>query len=181
MIGQKISGQIKRDAYGLPLLSNKQVEQADTGATFEPGMIVAVRNGTNWGLAEYIQLDNSGCSQGEALVTNHATLAQFSVRQAATADDGTPLRGIACATIASQKFGWMYIQGYVEKADLSKTSASGEYLKLSASTAGKLTPIRASVFNAGTQGSSSMFVVVAVSRGTISTGVGSISLLGMWG
>lgn len=176
---QDMQGKIKD--YALPLLSNTQIEQDDAAAVFEPGTIVAVRNSGNWSLATYVQLDNNGCSQGEALINNYATLKQYSVALAGTADAGAPIRGVAAATIASQAFGWMYIQGYVEKADLSHTAASGEYLMISGSTAGKLTPNRASVFTAGTQGSSSAFVVVAVARTAIATGVGSISLCGMWG
>lgn len=177
---QDMQGKIRN--YGLPLLANTQVEQADTAAVFEPGTIVAVRNGTNWSLAEYVQNGNTVISQGEVCMTNYATLAQFRVTQSATGDHGAPMRGIAAATIGSLKFGWMYIQGYVEKADMSKTTASGEYLLVSGSTAGKLSPIKASVFNAGTFGSSSAFMVVAVARTVIATSVvGSISIMGMWG
>lgn len=175
----KPQGKIKD--YGLPVLSNTQVEQDDTSPVFEPGIIVVVRNGDQWSLAEYVRLDNNGCSQGDVVINNYATLKQYSVAPAGTADAGGPIRGIAAATIASQAYGWMYIHGYVEKADLSHTAASGEYLMISGSTAAKLTPNRASVFNAGTQGSSSAFMVVAVARTAIATGVGSISLMGMWG
>lgn len=177
------AGQIK--SYGFPILFNAQVEQADSAAVYEAGMIVAVKNGTNWSLAEYIQLDNNGVSQGEVLVTNFATLAQFSVKKAATADGKLPLmRGIAAATIASQKFGWMYIGGYVEKGDSSETVASGEMLTISGSTAGKLTADKASsVLNAtfGTTEFSTIPAIVAIGRTAFATGVGSISILGIWG
>ncbi len=170
--------------YGIPLLDVSQVTASggDAAQVFEPGVIVAVRNGTQWSLATYVQMDNTTASQGEALVANFATLAQFRVKAAAVTDGGAPIKGIACATIGSLKFGWSYIWGYVEKADLSHTAASGEYLMISASTAGKLTPNVASVFNAATLGSTaSAFVVVAVARTAIATGIGSISLIGMWG
>lgn len=180
MRSQKTSGQFS-GTYPFPLFSNTQVEATSSGAVFEPGMIVAVRNGTNWSLARYVVMDNTGCSQGDALVNNFATLAQHNVKAAAVGDEGAPIAGIACATLGSLKYGWAYIYGYVEKADLSHTAASGEYLMVGASTAGKLTPNKASVFNAGTFGSSSAFVVVAVARTAIATGVGSISLCGMWG
>lgn len=182
---QGMSGKIKD--YGLPLLATSQVEQADTAAVFEPGVIVAVRNNTAgaWSLAEYIQLDNNGCSQGEVLVTNFATLKQYSMIKAATAEGRQPmLRGIAAATIASQKFGWMYIWGYVEKADLSHTAASGELLCISASTAGKLTPDAASsALNAtlGTSINATTPWTCAIARTAIATGIGSVSLIGMWG
>lgn len=178
-----LSGQIS--TWGIPVMSNTQVEQADTNAVYEPGVIVAVKNSGNWSLAAYVQLDNNGCSQGEALVTNYATLKQYSVKAAGTADGFLPaLRGIAAATVASQKFGWMYIAGYVEKADLSHTAASGEFLTISGSTAGKLTPhLASSVLNAtiGTVTNATVPFAVAVARTAIATGVGSISILGMWG
>ena len=176
-------GQI-RD-YGFPVLKNTQIEQADAEAIYEPGIIIAVKNGDNWSLASYCRLDNNGCSQGEALVTNYATLAQYGVAKAATDDGKLPnLRGIAAATIASQKYGWMYIAGYVEKADLSHTAASGEMLTISGSTAGKLSPDGASsVLNATLPciTAATLPWPVAVARTAIATGVGSISILGMWG
>lgn len=175
----KLSGQIPH--YGFPVLTNAQAEQADTAAIYEPGMIVAVKNGNNWSLAMYGQADATGFSQGEVAVFNPATLNQYSMAAAAATDAGGPIKGIAAATIAAAKFGWFYIQGYVEKADLSHTAASGEYLMISGSTAAKLTPNKASVFNAGTQGSSTMFLVVAVARTAIATGVGSVSIVGCWG
>lgn len=178
---QDLQGKIKD--YGLPVLDSSQVafSGGDTAAVFEPGIIVAVRNGSNWALAEYVQNGNTVISQGEVCMNNYATLAQFRVTPGVAGDEGCPIRGIAAGTIGSLKFGWMFIQGYVEKADLSHTAASGEYLMVSGSTAAKLTPNKASVFNAGTFGSSSAFCVVAVARTAIATGVGSISLMGMWG
>lgn len=151
------------------------------GQRHELGTILASKNGDQWSLVQCVQLDNSGCSQGEALVMNLATLKQYSVSKAATTDEGAPPAGIAAATIASQRCGWMYIAGYVEKADLSHTAASGEYLTISGSTAGKLSPDAASCFNLGTQGNASAFVVCGRARTAIATGVGSISICGVWG
>ncbi len=183
MIYQGMQGKIKD--YAFPLLSNTQIEQDDASAVFEPGVIVAVRNNGNWSLAMYCQLDNNGCSQGEALVTNFATLKQYSLIKAATTEARQPmLRGIAAATIASQAFGWAYIWGYVEKADLSHTAASGELLCISASVAGKLTPDGASSLLNGTMGTSNLVTIpwtVAIARTAIVTGLGSVSLIGMWG
>lgn len=164
-----------------PVVSGAAIDGNDTTAKHEPGTIMAYRNGKNWSMVEYCVLDNNGVSQGEALITNYATLVAGGVAKAAVGDSGTPIRGIAAATIASQRYGWMYIGGYVEKADLSETVASGEYVRVSGSTAGKLTPNAASVFNNGTQGNASAFVVVGVARGAFATGVGSIQLLGIWG
>lgn len=175
-----------------PLVSGAQLTTvltaAQGGATkMEPGTICAVRSNTDcWSLIQWVQLDNNGCSQGDSLVLNFATLKSYSVKAAATASDGFQPNfvGIAAATIASQSFGFMYIHGYVEKADLSKTSASGELLAISASTAGKLTPIRASSFwNAtiGTVTNATLPWPVAMSRTTIATGVGSVTIVGTWG
>lgn len=158
------------------------VAGGDSTAKHEAGTIMAYRSVTDqWCLAQYLQLDNNGISQGEVGVVNFATLKQYSVKKAATADRGAPMVGIALATIASQKYGFFAIQGYVEKADLSQTVASGEYLMISGSTAGKLTSDAASVFNSGTQGNASAFMIVAVGRTAFATGVGSVSICGLWG
>ncbi len=164
------------------VVSGAKITANDSTAKMEPGTIMAVRTQTDqWSVVEYVQLDNNGVSQGEVLINNFATLKQYSVAKASTTDTGGPLRGIAAATIASQYFGFMYVGGYVEKADLSHTAASGEYLQISGSTAGKLTPDKASAFNSGTQGNVSAFMVVAQARTAIGTGIGSISIMGMWG
>lgn len=153
-----------------------------TNARGEPGQILFMKNAAGEvSVVEIVQLDNAGCSQGDVLVQNFATLKGFSVKAAATTDKGGLMKGISAATIASQKCGYMIIGGYVEKADLSQTVASGEYLKIGGSTAGKLTPNGASVFNSGTQGNATAFVVVAVARAAAATGIGSVQILGIWG
>lgn len=166
-----------------PVVSGAQViAGGDSTAKTDLGAIMAYRSATDqWALVQYVQADNNGWSQGEVTVTNFATLKQYSVKKAATGDEGAPMSGIGLATCASQKFSFIAIGGYVEKADLSLTAASGEYIKISGSTAGKLTVENASVFNAGTQGNASMFVVVAIARTAFATGVGSISIRGIWG
>ena len=143
---------------------------------------MAYKSGTDqWSMIEYVKLDNNGCAQGDVLVKNFATLKSYIVSKAAVTDEGAPIRGVALATIASLRYGWVTIGGYAENATVSHTSASGEYLTVSGSTAGQLTPNKASVFNAGTHGSSSMFMVVAVSHGIIATSaMGSITLCGVW-
>lgn len=174
---------------GFPVLRGTQVETTGTAPVFEPGTIFAVRNATTgfWSLAKYVQLGTQGVSQGEVCVTNYATLSNDSVRQSVAATDGRAphLRGIAAATIATNSYGFMYIGGYVEKADLSHTAASGELLCISGSTAGKLTPDGASSFWAATVGVSSALgsapFAFAVARTAIATGVGSVSILGVWG
>lgn len=152
------------------------------GNRAEPGNIFACRTSTDqWSLVQAVQLDNNGCSQGEVLIRNFATLKQYSVSKSTTTMQGAPMVGIACATIASQRCGWMYIGGYVEKADLSFTAASGEFLQISGSTAGKLTAKTASTFNTATNGNSSQIMVIAQARTAIATGIGSVSIVGVWG
>jgi hypothetical protein len=158
------------------------VSMGDASAKHEPGTILAYRGVSDqWSLMQYVQNGNTVLNQGEVAVVNYATLKQYNITPAAAADQGGAPAGIAAATIGSLRFGWLYIKGYVEKADLSHTAASGEYLQISGSTAAKLTPNIASVFNAGTQGSSSMFLVCGVARTAIATGIGSITLVGCWG
>lgn len=158
------------------------VSMGDTDAKHEPGTIMAYRAGTDqWALVQYVHNGNTVLNQGEAAVCNFATLKQYNITPAATSDEGAPLGGIAMATIGSLKYGWMAIHGWVEKIDFSHTIASGEYFIISGSTAAKLSPHRASVFNAGTHGSSSAFQVVGVARTAIATGVGSGTILGVWG
>lgn len=170
-----------------PVVSGAQVlAGGDTTAKHEPGTIMAYRSQTDqWALVQYLQADNNGFSQGEVAVTNYATLKQYSVRPAQTADGYQPhFVGIALATIASQKFGYFAIAGYVEKADLSLTAASAELLTISASTAAKLTPLRASSqWNAtvGTVTNATLPWPVAKARTAIATGVGSVSIQGVWG
>lgn len=152
----------------------------DTDAKHPPGTIQVLRTGDQFTVAQYLQLDNNGISQGEVAVVNFATLKQYSCKKAATSDSGAPMVGIALATVSSQKFGWFAIGGYCEKADLSHTAASGEYLRISGSTAGKLTPDIASVFNGATVNTSG-YLIVAVSKAALATGVGSVAICGMWG
>lgn len=153
----------------------------------EPGAMSLFKDSNgNTALVEIVQLDNNGCSKGEVLVTNFATLKSYSVAKATAGDAFAPhFRGLAAATIASQRMGYMIIGGYVETADLSHTAASGELLTISGSTAGKLTPHNASSFWGATLGLSSTLgtapFVFAIARTAIATGTGSVSILGVWG
>jgi hypothetical protein len=131
-------------------------------------------------------MDNAGCSQGEALITDLATAVSHGVAKASTTDAFGPFvaRGIAAGTIASNKFGFMFFSGYVENADLSKTAASGEFLCISGSTAGKLTPLRTAFWGATLGVSSALGSApfqFAMARGAMATGVGSVMILGTWG
>src|SRR5688572_9020929 len=132
-----------------PVVSGAQiVSMGDSSAKHPPGTIMAFRNTVNdaWSLIEYVRNGNTVINQGEVAVRNLATLQAAGVTQSAVSGDGKQptFAGIACATIGSLSFGWIYINGYVEKADLSHTAAAGELLAISGSTAGKLTPDGAS-------------------------------------
>jgi len=174
---------------GFEVIYDTQVTTTSSGGPWQPGQIVLHRSGTNraqQSLARWVLMDNNGCSQGEALVTDLATTVDHGVAKASTTDAfGQHFRGFAAATIASNKFGFMIISGYCEKADASKTAASGEYLTISGSTAGKVTPARASSFWSATLGVSSALgtapFVMAIARAAFATGVGSVQILGTWG
>lgn len=155
---------------GYPTLRGSQASANESAPVFTPGAIFVHYNGTEWALVKYIQMDNSGCSQGEVLITNLATLTSYSMSKSSTDDMySRPFRGLARATISSQYFGFMVMAGYCERADISMTVASGDFLALSGSTAGKLTGLQASPH------------AIAVARTAIATGVGSVSLIGTWG
>ena len=165
-----------------PIVSGAQVTaNGDATAKMEPGTICTYKSATDqWALVEYVQADNNVVTRYSPVVKNLATMKQYSVRLAATTDSGAPIRGIALATIASQRFGFVAIGGYVENAVVSHTTASGEYLVVSGSANGQLTPNAASVFNAGTVNVSG-YIVVAIAHGIVATDAsGSITLCGVW-
>jgi len=166
-----------------PVVSGAQLTSSDSTAKMEPGTIMACRSNTDqWRLVEYVQLDNNGTNKGYACVQNFATLKNWSVKTSAVTDGGGPLKGIACATIASQYFGFITIGGYCDYALQSNTTASGEYLALSASTAGCLSNDKASCFNLATVINVSGLMVVGRANDIVaSAGYGSISLVGIWG
>lgn len=167
-----------------PVVAGAQiVSMGDSTPKHDLGTFLAYRqnNTDQWCIAQYVQNGNTVINQGEAAVPNYATLKQYNVTQAATTDEGGLLGGIALATIGSLKCGYIAVHGWVEKIDFSHTIASGEYFVIGGSTAGKLSPNKASVYNAGTMGSSSMFIPCGVARTAIATGVGSGMILGFWG
>lgn len=178
-------------AQGFQEIFDAQITTTSTGGPFQPGEVVVHRSGTgrgNFAMAKWVKVA-SGCSQGEVLVNDDGLTVDSSVRIASTtgvSDAFSPnFRGIAGATIASGSFGFMIFHGYVEKADLSRTAASGELLTTSASTAGKLTTHKASSFWGATLGVSSALgsapFVFAIARTAIATGVGSVNICGTWG
>jgi hypothetical protein len=169
---------------GFEVIYDSQITTTTTGGPWQPGQIVLHRSGTGRAqsaLAKWVKVP-SACSQGEALVADLSATSESTVAKAATTDSGAPIKGIAAASCASGSFIFAVIQGYCENADSSQTCASGEYLMVSASTAGKLSNDIASTFNT-IQGTvaGSLKMVVAVARGAFATGVGSVNIVGMWG
>lgn len=169
---------------GFEVIYDSQITTTSTGGPWQPGQVVLHRMGTGraqMAMAKWVKVA-SACSQGEALVTDFGDTTESSVAKASTTDSGSPIRGIAAASCASGSFIFAIINGYCEKADSSQTCASGEYLMISASTAGKLSNDIASTFNT-IQGTvaGSLKMVVAVARAAFGTGIGSVNILGMWG
>lgn len=152
-------------------------------ATGEPGTIQVYKNSNGeFSIVRVIQMGNTSCTAGQVLMLNHATLKGYSRRVSATTDEGALPCGIAVTAIGSQKCGYEYCGGYAI-ADMSEAPASGEYLIVSGSTAGQLTPNRASCFNLGSSTTdASAFMVIGVSRsaGTAACDA-SIQILGLWG
>lgn len=169
---------------GFEVIYDTQITTTSTGGPWQPGQVVLHRSGTGRAqsaLAKWVKVA-SACSQGEALVTDFGATSESSVAKAATTDMGAPIRGIAAASCASGSFIFAVIQGYCENAESSQTCASGEYLMISGSTAGKLTNDQASTFNT-IQGTlaGSLKMIVAVARAAFATGLGSVNIVGMWG
>lgn len=168
---------------------DSQSTTTSTGGPWQPGQVVIHRSGTNRAqrsLLKWVLMDNNSCSRGEVLLTDLSATVEHAVTKASTTDSYNPnFRGIAAASIASNKYGFAIISGYCEQADCSETVASGEQLAISGSTAGKLTPNRASSFWTATLGLSSALgtapFVFAIARGAFATGVGSVQILGTWG
>ena len=177
------------DAWGTLTLFDSQITTTSSGGPFQPGAVYYWRGGSNRNMSAmvmWVLLDNNGCSQGEVLVNDDGQTVSHGVRKATTAEGDAPnFRGLAAATIASNKFGFMIFRGYCEKADISQTVASGELLAVSASVSGKLSNDKASSFWGATLGLSSTVgtapFVFAIARGAFATGVGSVQIIGTWG
>lgn len=173
---------------GFEVIYDSQSTTTSTGGPWQPGQVVVHRSGTGRAqraLAKWMLIDNAGISQGETAVTDFSTTNSNIVAKASTTDAFAPhFRGVAAGTIASNKYGFFFINGYVENADCSETVASGEMLTLSGSTAGKFGN-RSSSFWFATLGLSSALgtapFVFAIARGAFATGVGSVQILGTWG
>jgi len=151
----------------------------------EPGVIQAYKySDGQWCLAQYIRMAAGTVDSGMCVVPNDATLVQYSVKKAGTAQVGMPIAGIALATIASLRYGWIAIQGYVGSVLLSNTTASNGNLILGGSSSGVLTSDSCTDFFTGSAPfvSHSGYVVVARAKDLVASGAySSIQLCGCWG
>ncbi len=167
-----------------PVVNGAQVTiGGDSTAKAEPGVIQAYKWGNDqWCLAQYVQNGNVAViDAGYVAVCNTATLKQWSVMKAGSSQEGLPMAGIALATIGSQKYGWIVIQGYHGSA-MCATTASGECLSIGASVSAQLTNNLSSSWYLGTAKSGSAVVPVAIAKYDVAvTGYASVQLIGCWG
>ena len=172
-------------ARGVDLTIRKTQTDITLMRDFEPGAIGAFKNPTTgqWALVRAIRNGAGLVNQGDVMVGDQASLADYSVIQSATTDGHQPyFRGIACSSMATNAYGWMYIAGYVEKVNISQSVVTGEMLSMSASVAGNLTNDRASSAWNATLGTSINATVpwpIAIANGSSATGVSSVQLLRM--
>ena len=176
---------------GYPVILGDQGTQVNQYPAHQPGAVFMWRKGTGnkyAGIIQYVQLDNNGCSYGQALRLNHATLSAYSVTviDTPTVDGKSPhFVGIAAATIASQYFGFMVVGGYCEYAYSASAAASGNVLGVAATATGMLSaPDVATAWSATevSTGCLSGIYGSAVARGAITAGaLGSVTLCGHWG
>ncbi len=155
----------------------------DSEAKAEPGAIYAYRwSDGQWCLVQYVQNGNvAALNAGYVAIPNDATLKQYSVMKAGTSQKACPIAGIALATIASQYFGWMVIQGFHASAVVA-TTAAGEYLCVGGSVSAQLSNNISSSWFHGTDVNASGCAVVAVAKEAVTaTTTASIQLIGMWG
>jgi hypothetical protein len=183
---------MKKEKYGgYPVLFGAQVTQTSSKPLHQPGAVFMWRKGTGnayAGIVQYVQLDNNGCSYGQALIANPATISGYSVMitdLCSTFGKSPNFVGIAAATIASQYYGFMVIGGYCECAYCASAAASGNVLGLAATATGMLTPAEVATVWAATESGTGDFsgvMGVAVARGAITAAaMGSVTLCGHWG
>jgi hypothetical protein len=170
---------------GFPVLYDDQPADI-TGAApvYQPGTIFVWKHGTGRAkrsLVQYVRLGNNGCSYGQALAINSATVVSHSVMVAAVGKNANFI-GIAAATIASQAYGFAVIGGYCEYAYTVAAAASGDTLCLSATTVGKLSAGESDTYYTASATDASGLLGLAIANGAIAAGdLGSITLCGVWG
>ena len=91
-----------------------------------------------WSLLKYCEATD-GWFKGDCLIHDPAKNDPANLEIAPTTAGGLPLfRGIAAATVASGSRGWVYVGGYCPDASMPSLHASGQPMRMSATTAGKL-------------------------------------------
>jgi hypothetical protein len=160
------------------------VAGGDTDAKAEPGCVQMYRySDGQLCMAQYVQNGNRvAIDAGNVTVHNDATLKAWSVMKASLLNHGMPMAGIALATIASQKYGWIAIRGYVGSALTENVGTAMVPLYISLTTEGYLTdlPSRYLAATAVASDLSSGMRAVAIARST-TAGLASVSIIGCWG
>ncbi len=161
------------------------VSGGDTDAKAEPGCVQMYRySDGQYCMAQYVRNGNvTAINAGICCMPNNATLMQYGVRAALTTDGRQPIAGIALATIASQKYGWIAIRGYVGSAYTVNVGTAFCPLFLSTVTAGYLGDIPSAVYytaGVATDTGGTLAAPIALARDT-AAGLASISLIGCWG
>lgn len=153
----------------------------------ELGAYYVVRHSSGqYSIARYVRATD-GFSQGEAAISDYATVKDYHVARSATTEAYQPLyRGVAAATISSGNCGYVFVAGYAPECAVSHTTASGDGLALSVSTQGSFSPNKASSVLNGTVGTTTdatvPFHIFAYAKGITATGhTGSVLINGFWG
>jgi len=160
------------------------VAGGDTDAKAEPGCLQMYRfSDGQLCFAQYVQNgDRIQLSAGLVAVPNDATMKQYSVQLASVDHGGGPMAGIALATIASQKFGWIAVRGYVGSAYVEQSGTAFNHLFVSGSTAGYLSEAPSMYFyDATTAGSNTSGRLCVAQNKDTTTGLASIQIVGCWG
>lgn len=176
-----------------PVIAGAQLTKTDTSPFHEPGTIMMVRQGTSvtaqqYALVKYVRFElalNKGDAVGWMDSTDTERVELCSTTQGIT---NQGFRGIAAATTtASGMYGWIFIHGYVPYIRVSSAVATGNYLCLSGSTAGRWVKASSS-FNA-TAGVSSANGTWVAGTPAVALGAGSNAsgstvaafLMSVWG
>jgi hypothetical protein len=168
-----------------PVIAGAQVVSGgDTDAKAEPGCIQMYRySDGQFCMAQYVQNGNRvAIDAGNVTVPNDATLKAWSVQKASIKHGGRPMAGIALATIASQKWGWIAIRGYVGSALTENVGTAMVPLYISTTTEGYMTDLPSLWLTATGYASAanSGAMAVAIARDT-TAGLASVTIRGCWG
>lgn len=136
--------------------------QVDSTAQVTAGHIAFFKDSSNrWSMLKYYEAGAS-ILQGAALVQDTAARDPNQLITAATdhANVGNVCKGIAAAAVSNTgRYSWAYIAGYCPDAAMPTNYASNQFMKLSATYAGRLSSAIVNASNACTGGTLSQHVV----------------------